>query len=182
VRSIDLDNSFSILRTTPLAVLVPGRSTGRGREQGSQGASPTGRLHIRANYTSKNSEIGVLKQAADKWNVAKRLRSTREPKPPCTYQMLYTQKSGSAVQFWQELLLAGGWVQSSDNAVSPDVIPPGITLRTGDETTVGYLCAQSFQRAVSDVYTNPPSKIIAQQQSDFLRECGPQCLQFEINY
>jgi hypothetical protein len=129
---------------------------------------------------SKNTELSVLTDAANRWNVAKRLRSAREPKPPCTYQMLYTQKSGGAAQFFQELLLTGGWVESSNNAVSQDLVPKGITLRTGDETTVGYLCAQSFQRAVSDIYTNPPSKIIAEQQNDFLRGCGPQCLQFEI--
>ena len=56
------------------------------------------------------TKFATGKVSADKWEFSKRLRSFREPKPPCTYQLRYTQHSGNSVQFWNELLTTGSWI------------------------------------------------------------------------
>ena len=129
----------------------------------------------------KDALIGVEKELADKWRFATALRRATGP---CGYQMQVTSRASSTIGFWSELLQYGGWTERAGGvalAPVPGSIPSGITIRTKGDAGISAQCAGVLQRALTDIYPNPPSKIANNQQSDFL-SAVPDGVQIEIDY
>jgi hypothetical protein len=125
-----------------------------------------------------NSAIGAEKELADKWRFISALRNG----PPCNHQMRMTARASSTLPFWRELFQNGGWSEKGALALAPS---PGssssITIRIKGDAGISAQCAGALQRALTDIYPNPPSKIASNQQSDFLSSC-PDCVQIEMDY
>jgi hypothetical protein len=118
------------------------------------------------------------KELADKWRFATILRQLGKE---CRYQSQYTYKAQGVIDFWQALFRASGWI--GDAGPPSGVMQPGITIRVlGDHSQ----CAEILQRALGDIYPNPSSKIVTNQQTSFLSACSGQanqeCVQIEIDY
>ncbi len=128
----------------------------------------------------KTSAVATEKELADKWRFSSVLRRGGT----CGYQMRMTSKASSTGGFWSELLQYGGWNERAGGvalAPAPGSVSSGITIRVKGETGVSTQCAGDLQRALSDIYPNPASRVVTNQQSDFLSAC-PDCVQIEIDY
>ncbi len=128
----------------------------------------------------RNTAFGPEKELADKWRFTTLLR---RGVAGCGFQMQITSKASSAAGFWYELLQYGGWNEQTNSialAPAPGSISSGITVRTTGSRT-GEQCAKALQRAITDIYPNPPAKIANNQRSDFLDSCSD-CVQIEIDY
>jgi hypothetical protein len=138
-------------------------------------------------YAEKSTLVTVLNQTkgvvaqetelANKWRFAKRLGDARglDAKEACHYQLAVTPKVQSSTTFWNELLRYGGWIADRQGPTNSALIQPGITLRiSGDE----FDCATTLQRILTDIYSNPPSKIAPNQQTN----CGKDCVLIEMDY
>jgi hypothetical protein len=121
--------------------------------------------------------FGRERELADKWRFAKRLRDARglDAKEVCHYQLAVTPKAQSSTTFWHELLRYGGWIADRQGPTNSALIQPGITLRISDDE---FDCATTLQRALTDIYANPPSKISPNQQTN----CGKDCVLIEMDY
>lgn len=123
--------------------------------------------------------LGAEKELADKWRVTHALRS----QPACNYELHIGSKAVSVVYFWNELFRSGGWTREHPYQFSTDdLMPTGIFMRVGNENGAGAKCAAFAQSLFSEYYPNPPTKVIANQQSPYLSTCGDRCVQIEINY
>ena len=134
---------------------------------------------IAENAKLKNDRLNVNaaffreKELADKWRFTSVIRQVGA----CQYQIQVSQRAFSTINFWQELFRAGGW----NGVATPQsgLMQPGITLRIGSD---GSPCAAALQRAFTDIYPSPPSRIAPNQQTGFLGSCGEGCVQVEIDY
>jgi hypothetical protein len=136
--------------------------------------------NMKAAVATANYALNQEKELADKWRFATTLRRGGS----CGYQMRISAKASSTISFWSELLQYGGWSEKAGGialAPAPGSISSGITLRINGDTGKSAQCAGDLQRALTDIYPNPPSKIAKNQQSDFLSSC-PDCVQIEIDY
>jgi hypothetical protein len=133
----------------------------------------------------KDYVIQIEKEAADRWRFSSRLRSISQDSgnATCVYQFIYDDpKDRWAVSLWSELLRAGAWRGAFKEAYGNSV-SPGITIRSGPRSSVGFKCASELQKALSDIYPNLPAKAVYDQTTDFLAACAPQnCVQIEISY
>jgi hypothetical protein len=94
-----------------------------------------------------------------------------------------TPKVSGSIRFWEDILQYGGWSERANAqtlAPAPGETPSGITIRTIN-SALSAQCAAAVQRAITDLFTNPPSTITKNQQSDFLNLC-PDCAQIEMDY
>jgi hypothetical protein len=135
---------------------------------------------LKNDLSSANSAFTLEKVSADKWRFSSILRLGMA----CGYQMQITSKAAHTAGFWQELLQHGGWNEKAGAialAPAPGSIASGITIRINGNAGISTQCAGVLQRALTDIYPNPPSKVAANQQSDFLSSC-PDCVQIEIDY
>lgn len=140
---------------------------------------------MKSQLNTANSQLSAEKSLADRWRFAKLLRDSHSG--TCAYRLSAAPKTQSAQSFWGELLSGGGWVLQPGYRVggmfgptvdpnpqtSAALIQPGITLRIKGEASP---CATVLQRALTDLYPNPPSKIAANQQID----CD--CVLIEMDY
>jgi hypothetical protein len=127
-----------------------------------------------------NGTIGREKELADKWRFATTLKSLQKE---CRFHADVSRKAASVGPFWEELLHLGGWIGVAGGAQDGLQLPAGITLRIPGNNSP---CAGTLQRALADIYPNPPSKIAINQQTAFLSSCagqsGQDCVQIEIDY
>jgi hypothetical protein len=135
---------------------------------------------LKNTLSMRNSEIGQERELANKWRFASALRQGRA----CSYQIQITSKASLTLGFWKELLQYGGWNENASAvalASAPGGKSTGITLRINGDTGPSAQCAGTLQRALTDIYPNPTSRIAARQRTDFLISC-PDCVQIEIDY
>jgi hypothetical protein len=117
---------------------------------------------------------GQEKESADKWRFVKELKDASSS-GICHYQLVTTANARSVREFWDELLQHGEWIGDGNAPSNSAVIQPGITLRIPGENS---FCASAFQRAATDFYSNPPTKIATNQANT----CGKDCVVIEMNY
>lgn len=128
---------------------------------------------LKSELGRRNSAFGPEKELADKWRFAKLLRDATST--VCHYQLAATPRMQSSVQWWDELLRMSGWVGDVQTPTNSNLIQPGIALRI---PTASSICSSTLQRALSDLYSNPPSKVVANQQLN----CTGDCVVIEMNY
>jgi hypothetical protein len=124
--------------------------------------------------------VGREKELADKWRFVSILRSMGKE---CRFHADVSRTAAGTAPFWEELLHTGGWIGGVGGAQASLQLPAGITIRIPSDNSQ---CAGTLQRALADVYPNPPSKISINQQTAFLSSCagpsGQDCVQIDINY
>ncbi len=139
-----------------------------------------------ATINQKNNEIAIANEAANKWKFSSRLRavSIEGNNSRCTYQFVPDTKTRRMFVFWEELFRAGDWKGNvSNNDALDGTIQYGITIRAGAISTIGFRCGSELQKALTDIYPNPPARFVADQTTEFLKTCGPQnCVQIEVSY
>jgi hypothetical protein len=119
------------------------------------------------------SALGPVNEFANEWRFVKLLRDANAG--VCHYQLVTTPKARSTFQFWNEQLHAAGWTEDVQAPTNINLIQPGITLRI---PTASSNCSSVLQRALTDLYPNPPSKVVANQQIN----CDGQCVIIELDY
>jgi hypothetical protein len=127
---------------------------------------------LKNDLNSAKGDFSRERESAEKWRFAKALR---EAAPNCHYQLVVKSPFPHIVAFWHELLQTGGWLGDRSGPQNLNLIQPGITLRIPIESTA---CATALQRALTDFYPNPPSKIAPNQPPI----CGNDCVLIEMNY
>jgi len=125
------------------------------------------------------SALTAEKEFADEWRVTHALRSH----PTCNYELHIGPKAASVTDFWDELFRSGGWTGERPRQFpADDSMPIGVFMRAGNENSAGAKCATFAQSLFSQYYSNPPTKVIFNQQSPYLSACGERCVLVEINY
>jgi hypothetical protein len=121
---------------------------------------------------------GREKELADKWRFATTIKQLGRE---CRYQVRFSDRAFGAIDSWNQLFQMGGWIGEATRLSG--AMQPGIILRISNENSP---CAAALQRALADIYPNPPSRISINQQTPFLGSCGAQggqdCVQIEIDY
>jgi hypothetical protein len=121
------------------------------------------------------------KQFADKWRFVSIMRKSLQRE--CRFHADLSRKAAGTAPFWEELFHTAGLIGVAGGARDGLQLPPGITIRIPGEDSS---CAGALQRALGDVYPNPPSRIAINQQTPTLSLCaaerGHDCLQIEIDY
>jgi len=131
---------------------------------------------LKSALDKSSDSLSREKGLADKWRFVSSMRQNGA----CTFRLQLTRKTAGGLIFWLELLRFGGWNGDAEDS-GPSVTQPGITIRTTDDAGSSR-CAGTLQRALSDVYPNPPSRITFNQQTDFLTLCKHDCVQIEMDY
>jgi hypothetical protein len=134
---------------------------------------------VRNNLNTRTGELAKEKELADKWRFASSLRTSSSG--TCKFQIQFAANRPMSDEFmwsWYEVFTTGGWVGDRTLA-NGRLMPPGITLRVSKDVSP---CASFAQRAMTDIYPDPPSKISLNQKTPYLDACDGDCVQIEINY
>jgi hypothetical protein len=138
------------------------------------------RLRLETALNQANGTMAREKELADKWRFVAVLRSLRNE---CRFHADVSRKARATLPFWEELLHVSGWIGVAGGAQDDLQLPAGITIRIPGNNSA---CAGTLQRALSDIYPNPSSKIAVNQQTAFLGSCtaqsGQDCVQIDIDY
>lgn len=125
----------------------------------------------------KNTAFAPEQALANKYRFAIGLRE----RPSCHYDLQIGPHAASTTAFWQELLTLGGWV--GHPRAPPLTLQYGVTIRVPSNSPASTQCAAVLQRKLDDLYSNPPTKAVNNQQSEYLDACNTHdCLQIEIDY
>jgi hypothetical protein len=133
---------------------------------------------LRNKINQQSGEIGTERELANRWRFSSGLRKGGLV---CEYLLQWSAKDNSVAEFWRELFTATGWPGGSAPASTP--IQQGITIREKD-TTASTECGEAIQRELSELYPNPPAKIVRHQQTEFLEKSCTRdaCIQIEVDY
>jgi hypothetical protein len=123
-----------------------------------------------------NQALAHDRVSADKWRFTTILRQLGRS---CKYRIEVKANAPGMANYWMDLFQVVGWTGDAKEQSGP--MQPGITIRAREEY-VSSQCAGTLQKALTDVYPYPPSKIAANQQTEFLSSCGSDCVQIEMNF
>ncbi len=135
---------------------------------------------LKNQINQKNGAIGREKELADKWRFSSALRDSGLN---CQYLLEWTPKAASVAQFWRELFIATGWPGASKQVPIHQTEVKFLISISPKDDPASTQCAEVIQRQLSQLYSNPPSKILPRQQSNFLNSCDRNgCVEIEVDY
>jgi hypothetical protein len=136
---------------------------------------------LKSKLSIVDGRFAAANEKAQKWQFIHEIRS-RIGDQQCKFSLYPTNRVRETAGFWLEQLRDTGWSGSVDSDAPNGTIPSGITIRTVDDSGPGYPCATSLQRALTDIYPNPPSKVVINQNTQFLNVCGRGCVEIDMDY